>query len=203
MSGSMSAYVPAIAAIALVVLGLAWRIPYHRRRYGSSAIVVFQPAPWRERIPELVIGALVLVLVGEVVAWALWPRSLEPLAVVRPSAAAGLLVIVLGLAVVHRGQSDLGASWRVGIDATARPGLITHGLYRYSRNPIYLGVFIIVGGFVLLMPTIVSLVVLAGIVLAARSQVQLEERYLAEAYGGEFISYAQRVGRFLPRLGAR
>src|SRR5215212_7299958 len=121
----MTAYLPAIAAVVLIVLGVAWRIPYHRRRYGSSAIVAFREAQWRERIPEIVIGVLALVLAGEVVAWTLWPRSLALLAIAHPHAGAGSLMIVLGLAIVVRAQSDLGASWRVGIDPTARPGLIT------------------------------------------------------------------------------
>lgn len=197
----MNAYLPAIAGVAIIMLGVAWRIPWHRRMYGSSAIVVFHAAEWRERIPEIVIGTLVLVLAGEIIAWALWPQSLSSLAIVRPQAALGSLAMLPGLGLVLRAQSDLGASWRVGIDPTARPGLITHGLYRFSRNPIYLGMFVVVGGFVLMIPTVVSVLVLIGIVLGARGQVQREERYLAETYGSAFVSYTQRVGRFLPWLG--
>ena len=63
------------------------------------------------------------------------PRRLPDLLPLPPAAAAALRVtgsvLVLGAtALMLVAQLDLGASWRVGIDEGARPGLVTGGLYR-------------------------------------------------------------------------
>lgn len=76
-----------------------------------------------------------------------------------------------------------------------------HGLYALSRNPIFLGLFTSLAGYALLVPTRLSLAVIAGCVLGIRRQVLDEEDYLRRTYGAEFLAYAGRVGRFVPGLG--
>jgi len=100
-------------------------------------------------------------------------------------------------------QLGLGASWRIGIEEGARPGLVTDGLYRYSRNPIYLAFFITMLGFTLLIPTGLSLALLAGTYFGTRRQIAAEEDYLERTYGEAYRAYARRVGRFVPGIGRR
>lgn len=145
--------------------------------------------------------AFAVLLAGEAVAWAIWPARLLSLAVTQPRVGAGSTLVVAGLALVVGAQIDLGESWRIGIDQAARPGLVIDGLYRISRNPIFLGMLVSLVGFVLFMTTVLSLVVLIGSVLVVRHQVRREEIYLLEAYGNAYRSYARRVGRFLPGIG--
>ena len=47
----------------------------------------------------------------------------------------GAALMLCGIGFFAVAQLHLGASWRIGIDADAKPGLVTDGLYRYSRNP--------------------------------------------------------------------
>jgi protein-S-isoprenylcysteine O-methyltransferase Ste14 len=197
----MSPSLPLIAATIVAAVGGGLRIRYHRRRYGSSAVAPFEASRWRDFVPELAIGMLALTLVGEMLAWAVWPRALAAWALTPPLVRTGVLMIGVGLLVVLRAQIDMGASWRIGIDRSTRPGLVTHGLYRLSRNPIYSGAFIVVIGFVFLMPTALSILILCALVLSARAHVVREERYLTETYGPEFQQYAARVGRFVPGTG--
>jgi protein-S-isoprenylcysteine O-methyltransferase Ste14 len=98
-------------------------------------------------------------------------------------------------------QLDLGASWRVGIDEGARPGLVTDGLYRFTRNPIFLAMLLALTGFTLLVPTWLSAGTLVVAFLGIRQQVGEEEAWLARAYGDDYRRYAARVGRFVPGLG--
>jgi protein-S-isoprenylcysteine O-methyltransferase Ste14 len=197
----MTSYLPAIAASAVLLFGGGWRAYSHRQQYGSSPIASFRAATWKERRQEIVIAVLAMLLLGEAVAWALWPNTVSSMSLVRSRAVSGVIVTGLGLALLIRAQSDLGASWRIGIDREARPGLVAHGLYRVSRNPIFLGVFIVVAGFVVLMPTALSFIIFVGLVAVIRRQVRAEERYLDEAYGTSYREYARRVGRFVPWLG--
>src|SRR6185503_15576241 len=110
--------------------------------------------------------------------------------------AAGLAMAGLGLAVLCVSQLQLGAAWRMGIEWSARPGLVTHGLYRWSRNPIYAGLFGVLIGYALILPTPLSWAALLIGAVVIRMQVLEEERYLSAAYGAEFVEYARRVGRF-------
>ena len=98
-------------------------------------------------------------------------------------------------------QLDLGASWRIGIEEGTSPGLVTTGLYRFCRNPIFLAILITLTGYTLLLPTRLSLALLLGTFLGVRQQVLVEEAYLLRSYGDSYREYARRVGRFLPGIG--
>jgi protein-S-isoprenylcysteine O-methyltransferase Ste14 len=119
----------------------------------------------------------------------------------RPYPIIGLMVIACGLALVMRAHWEMGASWRIGIDHGARPGLVTGGLYRFTRNPIYSGIGLIVVGYVLAMPTPTSVLLFIAGTIGIVFIVRREERYLVATYGDEFRAYASRVGRFDPWLG--
>ena len=120
-----------------------------------------------------------------------------------PAAATWLggLLLFGGLALTVAAQLGMGASWRIGIDETASPGLVTAGLYKFCRNPIYLGLMLSLFGLTVLLPTWLSLALAAGAVWGMRTQTIEEEVYLEKTYGHAFRRYAARVGRFWPGLG--
>jgi protein-S-isoprenylcysteine O-methyltransferase Ste14 len=112
------------------------------------------------------------------------------------------LVVGFGSALLmFAAQMNMGPSWRIGIDPEARTPLVTQGLYRFSRNPIYVFVLATFAGFALLVPNVVTWLVVVGSLWGFRAQVLREERWLVETYGDEWRSYASRVGRFVPWLG--
>ena len=78
---------------------------------------------------------------------------------------------------------------------------MTGGLYRWSRNPIYVAMLAALLGFALLLPNWISLTLFVGAGLGIRRHVRDEEVYLARTYGEEYVRYAARVGRFVPGVG--
>ena len=76
--------------------------------------------------------------------------------------------------------------------------LITDGFYRYSRNPIYLSMVVLLGGLALalgsLSPWIVPALFL-GII--ERRFIRHEESMLADAFGDEYRQYCRRTRRWL------
>ena len=176
------------------------------RRYGSSGIVLFRSGRPGQHLREALFVVLAVALLAEAALAAVAPRRLPGLVPLAPATAAVLratgTVMVLGAtALMLAAQLDLGASWRVGIDEGARPGLVTGGLYRYSRNPIYVAMLTALLGFALLLPSWISLGLLIGAGLGIRRHVRDEEAYLARTYGEEYRRYAARVGRFVPGVG--
>jgi len=197
---------PLIAVLAFYGLGFGWRTWVQLRRYGSSGIVLFRSGRPGQHLREALFVVLAVALLAEAALAAVAPRRLPGLVPLAPATAAVLratgTVMVLGAtALMLAAQLDLGASWRVGIDQGARPGLVTGGLYRYSRNPIYVAMLAAVMGFALLLPSWISLGLLIGAGLGIRRHVRDEEAYLARTYGEEYRRYAARVGRFVPGVG--
>ena len=197
---------PLIAVLVFYGLGFGWRTWVQLRRYGSSGIVLFRSGRPGQHLREALFVVLAGVLLAEAALAAVAPRWLPGLVPLAPATAAVLratgTVMVLGAtALMLAAQLDLGASWRVGIDEGARPGLVTGGLYRYSRNPIYVAMLTALLGFALLLPSWISLGLLIGAGLGIRRHVRDEEAYLARTYGEEYRRYAARVGRFVPGVG--
>ena len=197
---------PLIAVLVFYGLGFGWRTWVQLRRYGSSGIVLFRSGRPGQHLREALFVVLAVALLAEAALAAVAPRRLPGLVPLAPASAAVLratgTVMVLGAtALMLAAQLDLGASWRVGIDEGARPGLVTGGLYRYSRNPIYVAMLTALLGFALLLPSWISLGLLIGAGLGIRRHVRDEEAYLARTYGEEYRRYAARVGRFVPGVG--
>jgi len=79
--------------------------------------------------------------------------------------------------------------------------LVVRGLYRYTRNPMYLGVLTVILGWTILFQSI-HLLFYAVIVGCAfhLTVVFYEEPHLQRKFGDEYNQYRSRVGRWLPRL---
>jgi protein-S-isoprenylcysteine O-methyltransferase Ste14 len=76
--------------------------------------------------------------------------------------------------------------------------LATHGLYAFSRNPIYVGFAITYVGFAIAMDSALALAFLIPCLLVIdRFVIQREERYLSARFGAEYESYRSRVRRWL------
>ncbi|HSZ75684.1 MAG TPA: isoprenylcysteine carboxylmethyltransferase family protein, partial [Rhizomicrobium sp.] len=94
-------------------------------------------------------------------------------------------------------QLGMGASWRVGIDSEHRTGLVTRGLYRFSRNPIYVGMFMVLLGVFLETPNAVTLALLFTLSVAVSTQVRLEEDYLSQQHGAAYAAYRTSARRWI------
>jgi protein-S-isoprenylcysteine O-methyltransferase Ste14 len=76
--------------------------------------------------------------------------------------------------------------------------LVVGGLYRYTRNPMYLGMALILTGLAIWLGSPVNLAVLAAFVAyITRFQIRPEEALLEERFGEAFREYAARVRRWL------
>jgi protein-S-isoprenylcysteine O-methyltransferase Ste14 len=94
----------------------------------------------------------------------------------------------------------MGASWRVGIDD--RPtDLVTTGLFRFVRNPVFTGLLLFVAGVTVLSAAWWSVALLALTMFGLRGQVTFEERHLIAMHGAVYLDYAAGAGRFVPLLG--
>lgn len=110
----------------------------------------------------------------------------------------GAVRVVMNLAVFMVGAGCVLAmlGWLAIYEARGR--LATGGVYRLVRHPQYLGLMLLVGGFLVQWPTVPTLL-LAPVLFGLYYRLALsEEAELERVLGEEWRAYAARVPRFLP-----
>jgi protein-S-isoprenylcysteine O-methyltransferase Ste14 len=76
--------------------------------------------------------------------------------------------------------------------------IVAHGLYRFTRNPMYIGFALCTFGLAVLVDSAwVLLAVPVGLVLIDRIVVTREELYLERKFGEEYLTYKRRVRRWI------
>ena len=109
----------------------------------------------------------------------------------------GMILISIGFLLEILGIIALGSNFRIElpIDDTE---LITSGIYRIMRNPIVFGIFLLVIGSFLIIPTIIVLLICLFNILTFNSKAIDEEKFLLRRFGKDYKNYMNDVGRYLP-----
>ncbi|WP_137904058.1 methyltransferase family protein [Chryseobacterium sp. 2VB] len=109
----------------------------------------------------------------------------------------GLGLMMMALIWVVIAQLQMKNSWRIGIDSTTKTELVTDGLFRFSRNPVFLGMTISLIGFFLVFPTVITFSFLLTGNILMQIQIRLEEEFLLKEHGEIYLTYKKRVKRML------
>ncbi len=121
----------------------------------------------------------------------LLPSGWVPLATGLPVIALGALLAAAALRRFHQADTD---------DRFARPTsvIVQEGPYRLSRNPMYLGLTIVVAGIALAVNSGWLVAALPVLILWLQfGVIHREERCLARRFGDEYLAYRSRVGRWI------
>ena len=120
----------------------------------------------------------------------------QPAACIVP----GVVAMASGLWLFWRSHADLGDSWSVTLELNANHRLVTRGVYRFVRHPMYLSFVVLgIGQALLLANWIAGLAGLASVALLVIVRVPREERMMIEQFGDEYREYMRRTGGVLPR----
>ena len=90
-------------------------------------------------------------------------------------------------------------SWRAGIPDKDKTELVTTGIYRFSRNPAFLGFDLMYVGVLLLYGNLLTLGFSLFAIIMLHLQILQEERFLASTFGEPYREYCRRVFRYLGR----
>ena len=143
------------------------------------------------------------VAVGFIVGGLMWfaKRSAPALTVMFPgrqglallAAVAGAIIMALGVVSFRRADTTVNP-----MKPRTASSLVVSGIYNLTRNPMYLGFFLILIGWAIFLSHALSVLLLPAFVwYMNRFQIEPEERALASLFGEAFEAYRTRVRRWL------
>jgi len=192
----MNPWVAKALVLAGAVVMIAIRAPHGRR---SRAVKVAKS----HRTP-LETGLLVLAWAGffvpliwvasPIFSFAEYPLRTGPLV-------AGVMCLVIGLWLFYRSHADLGTNWSITLEVREQHRLITQGVYRRIRHPMYSALVLYSIGQALVIPNWVagpSNLVAFAILFTLR--VGAEEKMMVETFGDEYASYLAETKRLVPGI---
>jgi len=179
-----------------IIMTLVIRAPHGRR---SRAIRIA-----KDRKSRWDVGLLLLTIVGfwMPVIWV--SSSVFSFAdyTLRPgSLIVGVACYMVGLALFHRSHADLGTNWSVTLQVRENHRLITRGVYRRVRHPMYAALFLYSAGQALVVPNwIAGPSYLIALAILFTRRVGIEERMMLEQFGDDYAAYLTTTNRFIPGL---
>lgn len=112
----------------------------------------------------------------------------------------GVVLALLGDVIFVTSVLTMRDSWRAGVSETDKTELVTNGIYKISRNPAFLGFDLVYIGILLMFFNwILFAVSIFAMIMLHLQIVNVEEDFLAVAFGNEYLDYKKKVNRYLGR----
>jgi protein-S-isoprenylcysteine O-methyltransferase Ste14 len=156
-----------------------------RNRRGTLEIALLTLAWLAFCVPLIWIGTPVF-------AFADYPLRPVPLLV-------GIVCLATGLWLFARSHADLGTNWSITLEVREKHQLVTHGIYRYVRHPMYLALLVYAVGQALVLPNwIAGPSYGVAMVLLFAFRLGPEECMMLEEFGPDYEAYMMRTKRLIP-----
>jgi protein-S-isoprenylcysteine O-methyltransferase Ste14 len=114
---------------------------------------------------------------------------------------AGVVIALLGFALLQWAQGTLGKSWSDTPRMIKEQKLVTGGPYQFIRHPIYTAFILILGSAPFISANwLIGIAWIGMTLLEVASRIGFEESLMLEYFGDQYRQYMKRTGRLLPRL---
>ena len=102
-----------------------------------------------------------------------------------------LVLMIMGYTLLSKGWTQIHA---------ARGGLVTEGIYAYTRHPQYTGLFLIIIGFLVQWPTLLTVLMAPVLLYAYVRLARIEERRAEAEFGEAYNEYVRNTPAFFPPI---
>jgi protein-S-isoprenylcysteine O-methyltransferase Ste14 len=169
---------------------------------AGRPVWLFARATGRDRLAAICFrAAFALAFFGPLL-WIAVPalHKVDPLWTVGravPLGLVGVFVAGLGAMVAIAAQMSMGSSWRVGVLGGETGDLVSGRLFRFSRNPTFVGQVALLAGVAMAVPAIPTLLAPLLFLWSASTQIRSEEAALRAAIGPDYDEYTASVPRWI------
>ena len=164
-------------------------------------IAALRMAPW-----EMALMLLWFLAAQLVPCYYLFDRRLDfldfglPLSVQISSGGLGMVFFIVAIWLLWRSHADLGSAWSAVVEVLPGQELVTHGVYRWIRHPMYAAHLLWGLAQVLLVQNwLAGALALPVMLLLCLLRIPREEWMLVAHYGDQYRSYRARTGSIFPR----
>ena len=113
----------------------------------------------------------------------------------------GTFMFAASLWLFFRVHKELGSNWSDSLEVREKHVLVTHGLYRYVRHPMYTAFFMWAVAQLLLLPNwIAGPAGIVGFGTLFLFRVGKEEQMMLDTFGEEYRAYMRRTARLIPGI---
>lgn len=187
--------------LAYIIAAFFWRSYAVWKKTGVNP-VVFKGSDSAHDFVGRIFKALFAVIVAIVIIYAFIPSAYQCVMPIhsleRTSVrSTGFILLLVSLVWTVVAQAQMGNSWRIGIDTKNRTELVQRGVFKLSRNPIFVGMIVTLLGLFLVIPNVGTLITLLVGSILIGIQVRLEEEYLTSTHGDTYSEYRRNVRRWI------
>lgn len=116
----------------------------------------------------------------------------------------GVILMLLGTVAFILAMITMKDNWRAGYNEEQNTELVTTGIYKYSRNPAFLGFDLLYIGCALAFPNLINILITIAAVILLHLQIVGEEEFLANTFGQRYLDYKavtlQYLGKRVHRM---
>lgn len=113
----------------------------------------------------------------------------------------GVVVMVFSLWLFWRSHADLGQNWSVSLEIRENHRLVTKGVFRRIRHPMYASIWLwAIAQGMILTNWLAGWSVVPVFAAMYFRRIPREERMMCETFGDAYREYSRRTGRLFPRL---
>lgn len=109
----------------------------------------------------------------------------------------GLILLFIGILIFAIAAFSMKSSWRVGIDKNTKTKLVTYGIYKFSRNPAFVGFNTMFIGLFATFPNILTFIILILNIISIHLLILQEEKHLLLTFGDDYKEYKKNTPRYL------
>jgi protein-S-isoprenylcysteine O-methyltransferase Ste14 len=177
------------------------RTPYEQRRRKTQMAVERVGDLERALVNLLFVGMGFVPTVYALTSWLDWADYRLAPEAERSAGGVGAALMTLAILLFWRSHADLGRNWSPSLQFRERHALVTEGVYRHVRHPMYASEWLWgVAQVLLLQNWVAGWASLALFTPLYILRVPREERMMLDRFGEGYRAYMDRTGRIVPRL---
>ncbi len=125
-------------------------------------------------------------------------RQRENLATLSLQSIVGVAFVVIGLIICLVAAATLRRFYSSTLVIRKDHQLITHGVYRLARHPIYLGTIMVSIGVPVCFSSLYGILIMSALILLFLNRIRIEERMLTDEFGDAYRAYQETTSKLIP-----